>query len=123
MLHYLVNDMVDLIGIKNGKFRKNERLCNIREEIQQVVDILGEPCKQKKLEFSFFVDDRVPDVMLVDMQRVKQIFMNLLQNAIKFTYKGGVRATLSFDPRTSRLIGKVEDSGIGIPEKDLRTLF
>ena len=49
--------------------------------------------------------------------------MNLLQNAVKFTYKGKIEARLDYDQQTKYLIGRVKDTGIGINEEDQKTLF
>lgn len=69
------------------------------------------------------VDERVPEYLKVDSSRLRQIFINLLQNALKFTYKGKVNISLDYDPLSKFLIGRVNDSGIGILEEDKANLF
>jgi signal transduction histidine kinase len=65
----------------------------------------------------------VPQVLIVDIQRIKQVFLNLLQNAYKFTFRGGISVTISYDSLTKMLTGRVADTGIGIKEDDQARLF
>ena len=69
------------------------------------------------------VDERVPKYLWVDSSRLLQIFINLLQNALKFTYEGTINLSLDYDPLSKFLIGKVNDTGIGISDEDKSGLF
>ena len=91
--------------------------------MQQVLDIFKEPCSQKGLGIEFSVDERVPETLLVDGQRIRQVFVNLMQNSIKFTYQGTIRLHLDYDHSSKFLIGRVKDTGIGVSEEDQATLF
>jgi signal transduction histidine kinase len=90
-LHYLVSDMMDLFSIKNGQFKKNERVVDVGLELHELIEILREPCSQKGLHLDFQVSHELPAELLVDIHRVKQVLMNLIQNAIKFTIAGRIR--------------------------------
>jgi signal transduction histidine kinase len=68
------------------------------------------------LNLEFGLD--VPDQLIADSQRIKQIFLNLLSNANKFTFKGSINASLDYDPLTKSLSGRVTDTGIGIKDED-----
>lgn len=115
MLKYLVNDMIDLFALKTNRFRKQEAPTHVRQEVTEVIeDIFKEPCSMKELSFKVLVSDEVPENLYLHVFRIKQIFINLLQNALKFTYNGGIILELDYDKNTQFLIGKVSDTGIGI---------
>ncbi len=57
-------------------------------------------------------------MLIVDSQRIRQVFINLMQNAIKFTYRGSIKILLDYDQTSKFLIGRVKDTGIGISEED-----
>lgn len=117
MLKYLVNDMIDLFAIKTNRFRKQEAPTHLREEVTDVIqDIFKEPCTMKGITFKVEISDNVPDNLHLDVFRIKQIFINLLQNALKFTYEGGIKLSLDYNSNNYYLIGRVSDSGIGISE-------
>lgn len=71
--------MLDLFSIKTNKFKKEEKPTNVRTEIaKEIIDIFTEPCLNKKLSFEFKVDELVPDILILDSQRIKQIIINLI---------------------------------------------
>jgi signal transduction histidine kinase len=110
--------MLDLFSIKTDRFKKIIKPTNVRQEIaQNLFEVLNEPCQQKKLKLEYFVEDRVPDYLKLDSQRIRQVFMNLLQNALKFTYTGSIQFNVDYDPQSKFLIGKVKDTGTGISEE------
>jgi signal transduction histidine kinase len=118
MLSYQVCDMLDLFSIKTDRFKQIIKPTNIRQEIvQNLFDVIIEPCKLKKLKLEYCVEDRVPDYIKLDSQRIRQVFMNLLQNALKFTYTGSIQFTVDYDPLSKHIIGKVKDTGTGISEE------
>jgi signal transduction histidine kinase len=115
MLKYLVNDMIDLFSLKTNRFRKQEAPTHVRKEVTEVIeDIFKEPCSIKNLAFHVNVSKEVPEHLCLDVLRLKQIFINLLQNALKFTYEGSITIELDYEKDTQFLIGKVSDTGIGI---------
>ena len=79
--------------------------------------------QEKGLQLISQYDDNVPNYVFIDAQRVNQIILNLLQNALKFTNDGSITLTVSYDGRCNKLMFKVRDSGIGISEKDKDKLF
>lgn len=115
ILKYLVNDMIDLFALKTNRFKKDEVPTNVRKEVTEVIeDIFKEPCSMKNLAFHVNVSKDVPEHLCLDVFRLKQIFINLLQNALKFTYSGSITIELDYEKDTQILIGKVSDTGIGI---------
>ena len=97
MLEFLVKDMLDTFQIKNGQFKKNERATDLREELQTVIEIMKIPCQKQKVDLQLEILKGTPSQLIVDIQRVKQVFMNLLQNAIKFTHQGTIKASIEYD--------------------------
>lgn len=81
------------------------------------------PCIKKGLKLLLIIDPLMPRELVIDMQRVRQVVLNLVQNAIKFTFKGGITVHLEYDLDTKYFKVSVTDSGIGISEEDQLKLF
>lgn len=75
-------------------------------------------CNEKGLAISFLTKEDMPDELKVDDQRIQQVVLNLLQNALKFTNEGSITVQLSYDFSNSNLVIDVKDTGIGISEVD-----
>lgn len=123
MLMYLVNDMLDIFQIKNGKFTKNELAVIIRDSLSQIENLFTIACEEKGISFRLNIHDNVPESLIFDDQRVKQVLLNLIQNAIKFTIKGGIVVDVEYIQERMELQMCVTDSGIGISEADQKKLF
>lgn len=67
MLSYLVNDLLDLFQIKNGKFKKNENTYDVAKELETVIEIMRVPCTMKGLKLIFNVSPRVPRFLILDI--------------------------------------------------------
>ncbi|TNV84250.1 hypothetical protein FGO68_gene11933 [Halteria grandinella] len=122
-LHSLVNDMVDLFQLKNKRFKTQEKNIEIRKCLEEIVEIIRIPSQQKGLRIQCQADQSLPRFLKLDSKRLKQIMMNLLQNAVKFTYQGVIEIQLHYDEATEYLVGQVKDTGIGISEEDQKSLF
>lgn len=72
--------------------------------------------EQKGIDLCFECEENVPELLKVDVSRLKQVIINLMQNALKFTMKGHILLSLKFWPNNSYLTVKVSDTGIGIPQ-------
>ncbi|CDW74528.1 multi-sensor hybrid histidine kinase [Stylonychia lemnae] len=123
MLLFLVNDLLDFTQIKNGKFRKNEQLVNIRNAVQNALDVVRLAISEKGLNLEFKCSDRVPDELITDSQRINQVLLNLLQNALKFTPKGIIRVHVDYQDHSDTLKFQVKDQGCGIKSEDKKKLF
>ena len=77
----------------------------------------------KGLQFKLNIRDTVPRNILSDEKRIKQILFNLIGNAVKFTFKGGITLNFDYDRGTKKLTGSVRDSGVGIKQEDITKLF
>jgi protein-histidine pros-kinase len=121
-LLHLINDMLDLVKIQAGKVKLSPQSFSLSEAIQEVRTGVHPIAEAKNIDVKIDVAS-VPDTVLLDRQRFKQILYNLLSNALKFTNEGGrVRIEASPDGATRfRLI--VSDNGIGIRSDDIGRLF
>jgi PAS domain S-box-containing protein len=125
-LSELLSDILDLSRVESGKLVIQEApfvLANLRAS---VLDIFGPSCGKKGLDFSFSIDPRLPETLVGDEGRLRQILLNLVGNAIKFTERGFVRIDVApQDELTNEfmLFFTVSDSGCGIPVDQIELVF
>ncbi len=128
----LTNDILDSARIETGKLKLELRSCDPRECIEDAFDIMATPASEKKLELLYWVEESVPEIVLTDPSRLRQVLLNLIGNAVKFTEVGEVMITLSGevlekseDPLEEiwELKFAVRDTGIGIEESKYEKLF
>ncbi|CAG9311883.1 unnamed protein product [Blepharisma stoltei] len=117
-----INDILDYIQITQGMFALNKTKFNIRDKINECCNQFGFMAKRKGINFTVRIDPSVPDEIFTDPERLNQVLMNFLSNAIKFTSKGSIElsAILAEDDRLKFCIS---DTGIGIPEQRYKQLF
>ena len=122
----LLNDVLDFSAIEAGKLEMDNQpfmLDRVMEDVSLFTNLKAE---EKSISFSISVDEKVPNLLIGDSQRLRQILINLTNNAIKFTEKGKIdvlitRIGQSDNKATLRF--EVTDTGIGIPEEALGSLF
>jgi PAS domain S-box-containing protein len=122
----IINDILDFSKIEAGKLELEIIEFDLRTAVEEVADMLAGRAFQRGLEFACDIDPETPSLLLGDPGRIKQILINLANNAVKFTEKGAVviRVTLEQETDTqARLHFTVTDTGIGIPEARLHRLF
>ncbi|RKD89957.1 response regulator [Mangrovibacterium diazotrophicum] len=122
----IINDILDFSKIEAGQISFEKIAFNIRNEIENVRKLLAYKIQQSKLDFSITVSDSVPVLITGDPLRLKQILINLLNNAFKFTEKGFVKLNVSLEGITNnnyKLRFEIEDSGIGISNENQSKLF
>ena len=122
----LLNDILDFSKIEAGKLILEEVDFSLRHLISDSVGILAERAEVKNIALEVAIDDAVPDVLLGDPARLKQILINLIGNGIKFTDQGSVALTISeqaLNEGRSRIRFDVKDTGIGIPPEAQVRLF
>ncbi len=122
----IINDILDFSRIEAAKIELHVLDFDVRSTVESCIGLLAESAERKALELSLFVAPDVPTWIRGDEVRLRQILLNLLGNAIKFTSKGGVELRLTAgDPAASgaSLVFMVRDTGIGIPEESLAGLF
>jgi PAS domain S-box-containing protein len=125
-LLFIVNDILDLSKMEAGLLQIDKDVFNVREVVSRVFSILHLKAHQKKIEFEPFISPDVPELLIGDKNRLSQILINLLGNAIKFTAEGSVslEVTVIKDISEKAVLNfKVSDTGIGIPQDKLDTVF
>ena len=128
----IINDLLDFSKIEAGKLELEETEFDVRSAVEDAVELLASQAHSKGLEIGCVLDPRVPPCVSGDPGRLRQILLNLVSNAIKFTESGGVivRARLGADDGLDpggggRLLVRFEvsDTGIGIAPDSMRRLF
>jgi two-component system, sensor histidine kinase and response regulator len=122
----IINDILDLSRIESGKFELDSHEFNLRDLVERSVELFAGQCHKNGLELTLYVDREVPAFAMGDSGRLKQIVLNLIGNAIKFTKHGeiAVRVTnLERGADASRIRIEIKDTGIGIDRVILEKLF
>lgn len=122
----VINDILDLSKIENGKIKLEAANFDPRELIDSTVKSFSERALQKNLALSVLLDEKIPSCLIGDSCRLQQILRNLLSNAVKFTERGSIKIEVSIENETinqSVLRFDITDTGIGIKEENLSKLF
>lgn len=122
MLLGLINDLLDLAKIEAGKLELHLSVVNMTEMAQNLLDFMRPLADKKSLQLSAVVAEDVP-LITSDPGRIQQILYNLLSNAVKFTPEGGLVELSLAREGEEQISIRVRDTGIGIPEKDLDSVF
>ena len=117
----LVNDMLDLSRIESGKLQIEQQPLVLRESIDEVCQLLAGRAAEKGLRFERKLSHTLPNCVVGDAARIKQVLHNLIGNAIKFTDLGSVRVVVDNDDETLRFA--VHDTGEGIAASDIERIF
>lgn len=120
----LINDVLDISKIEAGQLDIRQEHFDLRAAMVRMVDVVRPLAEQKQLALEAVLDPKV-GVFHGDRRRIEQILLNLLNNAVKFTEKGGVvlRADFASFEGGERLRVRVSDTGIGIAPEDVASLF
>ncbi|AGW12945.1 putative PAS domain S-box [Megalodesulfovibrio gigas DSM 1382 = ATCC 19364] len=122
-LSRLINDLLDLNRIESGRQPWHDRPVNLAEEARAAVRVLQREFSEKpQLRVEVAMHPEAPLVM-ADCDRIRQVFINLLSNALKFSAEGFIRVTVGPDASGQGVTVTVQDSGIGIPGEDLERIF
>ena len=122
----LLNDILDLSKIEAGRLEIGATEFSLRKSMDEAVRMFGVVARQKGLELSVEIQAEVPDQIVGDSMRLRQVISNLVGNAIKFTDSGGISVNVAVDERTldrAALHFQVRDTGLGIPEDKQAWIF
>jgi len=122
-LLHLINDVLDFSKIEAGELDIERSETNLSELLSDVESIVGGQAKQKGLDFSIKYQLPLPRFILSDPLRLKQILLNLCNNAVKFTPTGSVNVTLKYDRENRVLKFLVRDTGIGMTAEQAEQVF
>jgi len=118
----LINDVLDLSRIESGRLELHLEPCITRQLLDRVAAVVRSRAMEKGLEFVVDVE-AVPDVIVTDAMKLRQILINLLGNAIKFTHRGFVRLRVTPVAGACQLVFSVSDSGVGIDPRHFDDIF
>ncbi len=122
----IINDILDISKIQSGKLEIQAADFSVREAIEGVLNVMRLLIEEKKLKVSADISPDVPDFVMGDPVRLHEIILNLVNNAVKFTEKGGIAISCRVAEKTDssiRLEFGVEDTGRGIPPDKLESVF
>jgi signal transduction histidine kinase/CheY-like chemotaxis protein len=122
----LIDDILDFSKIEAGKMQLEEIPFKLREEVKFAVDLFRPIISEKHLEFNCIVNPDVPDNIIGDPFRLRQILSNLISNAVKFTHEGVIQIGISLEEEYNNnltLLFSVEDTGVGIPRNRIESIF
>ncbi|MEL7534288.1 MAG: response regulator, partial [Bacteroidota bacterium] len=124
----IINDILDFSKIESGQLELEKQDFYLRQCVEEAIDLLALKAAQKNLELAYIIEEGVPPYLMGDITRLRQILVNLLNNAIKFTHQGEVVLKIRKGVAPPRgtlhsLEFEVKDTGIGIPSDRLHKLF
>ncbi|MBI3709589.1 MAG: response regulator [Proteobacteria bacterium] len=125
-LHWIINNILDFSKIEAGKLTLEQTDFSLVSVVEETIDIFAEPLQRKKLAISLDIAPDAPRRVRGDPARLKQVLINLVSNAIKFTEKGSISVSLTLVSQTSHRLTcrfAVADSGIGISEAQRDRIF
>lgn len=126
----IINDILDFSKIEAGRIDIAEKTYRLSSVLSDVSNMVYFRAREKGLDFTVEVDKTVPDLLIGDELRVRQVLTNILNNAVKYTNSGSVRMTVKGEPGEAvyaggnvTIVAAVSDTGIGIKEEDIDKLF
>jgi len=122
----LINDILDFSKIESGKLELERRPIDLQQLLEEALDLVAHRAAEKNIDLLYFIDHSVPPYIVGDPVRLKQILLNLTNNAIKFTERGEVFVSVKEISRKNsqaELEVAVKDTGIGIPKEKISLLF
>ncbi|SEH04377.1 transporter substrate-binding domain-containing protein [Candidatus Venteria ishoeyi] len=125
----LLNDVLDMSKIEVGRMTVNEEVIDLPKMLQDIVDMMSIQAKNNAIQFTWEPNLILPAFIKTDAGKLRQILINLVANAVKFTHEGGVSMRVqshceeNMPGAKCQLNFEVEDSGIGIAEENLDSIF
>ncbi|MFI9330249.1 response regulator [Kitasatospora sp. NPDC052868] len=125
----IINDILDFSKIEAGGLELERVEFSLRDTVDSGLNVVAARAAEKALELACLVDHDVPDTLLGDGMRIRQVLTNLLSNAVKFTDSGDIVISVKADPASgptadcARITFAVSDTGIGIPSERMDRLF
>jgi CheY-like chemotaxis protein/HPt (histidine-containing phosphotransfer) domain-containing protein len=122
----IIDDILDISKIEAGKLCLERTQVSLRDMVETTMDLVSSRAREKGLELAWAAEDGVPDIYLGDPVRLRQVVLNLLGNAIKFTERGSVTVEISELERNGGYVAvrvEVRDTGLGMTEEQCQRLF
>ncbi|WP_438347756.1 PAS domain S-box protein [Paenibacillus sp. FA6] len=122
----IINDILDFSKIESGKIILQEKPVDVKACVADTLDLLSAIAEEKGLQIRSYVQPNVPKSCIGDSERLKQVLINLIGNAVKFTFSGEISVTverISRNDHDVELKFVIKDTGIGIPQDKVESLF
>ena len=119
----IINDILDLSKIESGKMEIVPVEYDSSSVFNDIVNMTMKKAEDKGLDYDLVVDESIPARLYGDEIRIRQIMLNIINNAIKYTEKGSVKVSVSYDNNNKVLLISVSDTGIGIKPEDIDKLY
>ncbi|MGX5684276.1 response regulator [Chryseobacterium cucumeris] len=122
----IINDILDFSKVESGKMDLIVEKANIYDMVSQVINVILYQSQKKNIELLLNIEPGLPETIWLDESRLKQILINLLGNAVKFTEQGEIELKvekLNLDSKNIKLRFSVRDTGIGIPKEKQQHIF
>lgn len=119
----IINDILDISKIEADKLEIEKLLISPFQLVADIEKLLAYKAREKGLQFSIHYQYPLPKIIDSDPTRLKQILLNLVSNAIRFTEKGEIKIRLSYQPQTALFCYSIIDTGIGMSPEQTKTLF
>ncbi|HZB13730.1 MAG TPA: two-component regulator propeller domain-containing protein, partial [Chryseolinea sp.] len=122
----VINDILDFSKIESGNLELDNHAFDLRQCMEEVMDVFSAKASEKGLDLVYQIDYQIPAQMVGDSHRLRQILLNLISNAMKFTHDGEIFVSVDLikkDENNLELAFHVKDTGIGIPQDKLSRLF
>ena len=127
-LLFIINDILDFSKIESGKLEIENQPFELRKCIESTLELLSSQAAKKKIELLYLIENDVPNYIYGDVTRLRQIFVNLINNALKFTSTGEIfvsvkKVEIDAESNFIELLCAVRDTGIGIEKDKLNSVF
>lgn len=122
----VINDILDFSKIESGNLELDNHSFNLRKCLEDVMDLFSPKATQKGLDLIYEIDYLIPEQIIGDSHRLRQILINLISNAMKFTHQGEIFVSVDLmktETNELELAFHIRDTGIGIPHDKLSRLF
>jgi signal transduction histidine kinase/ligand-binding sensor domain-containing protein/DNA-binding response OmpR family regulator len=122
----VINDVLDFSRIESGNIELLPHEFELRKCVEDVMELFGPRIAESGIDLIYLIDDQLPEMVIADSVRLRQILINMVGNAVKFTHHGEVFLNVSMTTaanETPRLQFQIRDTGIGIPESQHQNLF
>ncbi len=122
-LLHLINDILDLSKVEANKIEIDNELFSIFQLVDQTRRLINDRAMEHDVQLRIEYDFPIPEQIYSDAHRIKQILLNLLSNAIRFTAHGTVTIVIAYEPEDDMLLLTVKDTGIGMTRDEVNNLF
>lgn len=125
-LSSLINNILDFSKIQAGKLLLELTPVEVYKLVKAIVQLHSNKATEKEIKLEYFIDDKLPDIIICDQLKLSQVLHNLLSNAIKFTHKGKVTLEVKLVFKNRKNINiefVITDTGIGIPNNRIESIF